>query len=58
LAGGHKKESKVPPEFDFSAHKYFPVVKLVWEKDWKGDQKGGVYFQILFLEDLSVSLTT
>ncbi|KAF3817887.1 hypothetical protein GH733_013736 [Mirounga leonina] len=25
LAGGHKKESKVPPEFDFSAHKYFPV---------------------------------
>jgi hypothetical protein len=29
LAGGHKKESKVPPEFDFSAHKYFPVVKLV-----------------------------
>ncbi|XP_057577294.1 N-alpha-acetyltransferase 35, NatC auxiliary subunit isoform X3 [Hippopotamus amphibius kiboko] len=29
LAGGHKKDSKVPPEFDFSAHKYFPVVKLV-----------------------------
>ncbi|XP_036594155.1 N-alpha-acetyltransferase 35, NatC auxiliary subunit isoform X3 [Trichosurus vulpecula] len=29
LAGGHKKESKVPPEFDFTAHKYFPVVKLV-----------------------------
>ncbi|ELW72920.1 N-alpha-acetyltransferase 35, NatC auxiliary subunit [Tupaia chinensis] len=29
LAGGHKKESKIPPEFDFSAHKYFPVVKLV-----------------------------
>uniref|UniRef100_A0A8C2LXA7 N-alpha-acetyltransferase 35, NatC auxiliary subunit n=2 Tax=Cricetulus griseus TaxID=10029 RepID=A0A8C2LXA7_CRIGR len=29
LAGGHKKESKVPPEFDFSVHKYFPVVKLV-----------------------------
>ncbi|MEE6459569.1 hypothetical protein FKM82_000658 [Ascaphus truei] len=29
LAGGHKKDSKVPPEFDFSAHKYFPAVKLV-----------------------------
>ncbi|XP_051875496.1 N-alpha-acetyltransferase 35, NatC auxiliary subunit isoform X2 [Pristis pectinata] len=29
LAGGHKKESKVPPEFDFSVHKYFPVVKLI-----------------------------
>ncbi|XP_023554940.1 N-alpha-acetyltransferase 35, NatC auxiliary subunit [Octodon degus] len=29
LAGGHKKESKVPPEFDFSIHKYFPIVKLV-----------------------------
>uniref|UniRef100_A0A8C6CT46 N-alpha-acetyltransferase 35, NatC auxiliary subunit n=1 Tax=Moschus moschiferus TaxID=68415 RepID=A0A8C6CT46_MOSMO len=29
LAGRHKKESKVHPEFDFSAHKYFPVVKLV-----------------------------
>lgn len=32
LAGGHKKESKVPPEFDFSVHKYFPVVKLVWKR--------------------------
>uniref|UniRef100_S4R520 N-alpha-acetyltransferase 35, NatC auxiliary subunit n=1 Tax=Petromyzon marinus TaxID=7757 RepID=S4R520_PETMA len=29
LAGGHKKDSKVPPEFDFSAHKYFPIIKLV-----------------------------
>ncbi|XP_063769847.1 N-alpha-acetyltransferase 35, NatC auxiliary subunit isoform X2 [Pseudophryne corroboree] len=29
LAGGHKKDSKIPPEFDFSAHKYFPAVKLV-----------------------------
>ncbi|XP_069481951.1 N-alpha-acetyltransferase 35, NatC auxiliary subunit isoform X3 [Ambystoma mexicanum] len=29
LAGGHKKDSKVPPEFDFTIHKYFPVVKLV-----------------------------
>uniref|UniRef100_A0A8C5RLA5 N-alpha-acetyltransferase 35, NatC auxiliary subunit n=1 Tax=Laticauda laticaudata TaxID=8630 RepID=A0A8C5RLA5_LATLA len=29
LAGGHKKDSKVPPEFDFSPHRYFPVVKLV-----------------------------
>uniref|UniRef100_A0ACB8ER86 N-alpha-acetyltransferase 35 NatC auxiliary subunit n=1 Tax=Sphaerodactylus townsendi TaxID=933632 RepID=A0ACB8ER86_9SAUR len=29
LAGGHKKESKVPPEFDFSPHRYFPVVKLI-----------------------------
>uniref|UniRef100_A0A6I8QKC6 N-alpha-acetyltransferase 35, NatC auxiliary subunit n=1 Tax=Xenopus tropicalis TaxID=8364 RepID=A0A6I8QKC6_XENTR len=29
LAGGHKKDSKIPPDFDFSAHKYFPAVKLV-----------------------------
>ncbi|KAH0628222.1 hypothetical protein JD844_009094 [Phrynosoma platyrhinos] len=29
LAGGHKKDSKIPPEFDFSPHRYFPVVKLV-----------------------------
>uniref|UniRef100_A0A3Q1CAJ3 N-alpha-acetyltransferase 35, NatC auxiliary subunit n=1 Tax=Amphiprion ocellaris TaxID=80972 RepID=A0A3Q1CAJ3_AMPOC len=29
LAGGHKKETKVLPEFDFSAHKYFPVVKII-----------------------------
>uniref|UniRef100_A0A3B4A0S7 N-alpha-acetyltransferase 35, NatC auxiliary subunit n=1 Tax=Periophthalmus magnuspinnatus TaxID=409849 RepID=A0A3B4A0S7_9GOBI len=29
LAGGHKKETKVMPEFDFSAHKYFPVVKII-----------------------------
>ncbi|CAB1321655.1 unnamed protein product [Coregonus sp. 'balchen'] len=28
LAGGHK-ETKVLPEFDFSAHKYFPVVKII-----------------------------
>ncbi|XP_034090783.1 N-alpha-acetyltransferase 35, NatC auxiliary subunit isoform X3 [Gymnodraco acuticeps] len=29
LAGGHKKDAKVLPEFDFSAHKYFPVVKII-----------------------------
>ncbi|TRY99435.1 hypothetical protein DNTS_022988 [Danionella cerebrum] len=29
LAGGHKKETKALPEFDFSAHKYFPVVKII-----------------------------
>uniref|UniRef100_A0AAY4BH57 N-alpha-acetyltransferase 35, NatC auxiliary subunit n=1 Tax=Denticeps clupeoides TaxID=299321 RepID=A0AAY4BH57_9TELE len=29
LAGGHKKETKVLPEFDFSAHKYFPIVKIL-----------------------------
>uniref|UniRef100_A0A3P8VZH3 N-alpha-acetyltransferase 35, NatC auxiliary subunit n=1 Tax=Cynoglossus semilaevis TaxID=244447 RepID=A0A3P8VZH3_CYNSE len=29
LAGGHKKDTKVLPEFDFSAHKYFPVVKII-----------------------------
>uniref|UniRef100_A0A669F5G3 N-alpha-acetyltransferase 35, NatC auxiliary subunit n=1 Tax=Oreochromis niloticus TaxID=8128 RepID=A0A669F5G3_ORENI len=29
LAGGHKKETKVLPEFDFSAHKYFPIVKII-----------------------------
>uniref|UniRef100_A0A8C9SWA3 N-alpha-acetyltransferase 35, NatC auxiliary subunit n=1 Tax=Scleropages formosus TaxID=113540 RepID=A0A8C9SWA3_SCLFO len=29
LAGGHKKETKALPEFDFSAHKYFPVVKIM-----------------------------
>uniref|UniRef100_A0A3Q3E8I4 N-alpha-acetyltransferase 35, NatC auxiliary subunit n=1 Tax=Labrus bergylta TaxID=56723 RepID=A0A3Q3E8I4_9LABR len=29
LAGGHKKDTKVLPEFDFSAHKYFPVVKIL-----------------------------
>uniref|UniRef100_UPI00358DE771 N-alpha-acetyltransferase 35, NatC auxiliary subunit isoform X2 n=1 Tax=Myxine glutinosa TaxID=7769 RepID=UPI00358DE771 len=29
LVGGHKKDSKIPPEFDFSSHKYFPIIKLV-----------------------------
>ncbi|KAK6492974.1 N-alpha-acetyltransferase 35 [Huso huso] len=29
LAGGHKKETRVLPEFNFSAHKYFPVVKII-----------------------------
>lgn len=28
LAGGHKKDSVTPPEFDFSVNKYFPIVKL------------------------------
>ncbi|CAH1797590.1 unnamed protein product [Owenia fusiformis] len=28
LAGGHKKDSKEPPDFDFSLHKTFPLIKL------------------------------
>lgn len=27
LADGHKKDSKVPPEFDFSSHRCFPIIK-------------------------------
>ncbi|XP_045447670.1 N-alpha-acetyltransferase 35, NatC auxiliary subunit [Melitaea cinxia] len=29
LAGGHKKDSTTPPEFDFSVHRHFPIIKLV-----------------------------
>ncbi|XP_041975143.1 N-alpha-acetyltransferase 35, NatC auxiliary subunit isoform X2 [Aricia agestis] len=29
LAGGHKKDSTAPPEFDFTAHRHFPIIKLV-----------------------------
>ncbi|GBP13217.1 N-alpha-acetyltransferase 35, NatC auxiliary subunit [Eumeta japonica] len=29
LAGGHKRDSTVPPEFDFSTHRHFPIIKLV-----------------------------
>lgn len=29
LAGGHKRESTTPPEFDFSVHRHFPIIKLV-----------------------------
>ncbi|CAG4979544.1 unnamed protein product [Parnassius apollo] len=29
LAGGHKRESTAPPEFDFSVHRHFPIIKLV-----------------------------
>ncbi|XP_026319501.1 N-alpha-acetyltransferase 35, NatC auxiliary subunit isoform X2 [Hyposmocoma kahamanoa] len=29
LAGGHKRDSTVPPEFDFSVHRHFPIIKLV-----------------------------
>ncbi|XP_043280355.1 N-alpha-acetyltransferase 35, NatC auxiliary subunit [Venturia canescens] len=29
LAGGHKKDSKEPPVFDFSCHQHFPLIKLV-----------------------------
>lgn len=29
LAGGHKKDSTTPPVFDFSTHKYFPIIKLI-----------------------------
>ncbi|ELT98724.1 hypothetical protein CAPTEDRAFT_112621 [Capitella teleta] len=28
LIGGHRKESKDPPEFDFSSHKIFPIIKI------------------------------
>nr|CAD7443713.1 unnamed protein product [Timema bartmani] len=28
LAGGHKKDSTVPPEFDFTSHHHFPIIKL------------------------------
>lgn len=27
LANGHKKESKVAPDFDFSTHRFFPIIK-------------------------------
>lgn len=27
LANGHKKDSKSSPEFDFSIHKYLPIIK-------------------------------
>jgi hypothetical protein len=27
LANGHKKDSKLTPEFDFSLHRYFPIIK-------------------------------
>lgn len=27
LANGHKKDSKHPPEFDFSSHRCFPIIK-------------------------------
>uniref|UniRef100_A0A0B7AAS0 Protein MAK10 homolog n=1 Tax=Arion vulgaris TaxID=1028688 RepID=A0A0B7AAS0_9EUPU len=29
VVGGHKEDSLDPPEFDFSQHKIFPVIKLV-----------------------------
>jgi hypothetical protein len=28
LNGGHKKDSKEPPIFDFSCHQHFPIIKL------------------------------
>ncbi|XP_050670988.1 N-alpha-acetyltransferase 35, NatC auxiliary subunit isoform X2 [Leptidea sinapis] len=28
LADGHKKDSTVPPDFDFSAHRHFPIIKI------------------------------
>lgn len=27
LANGHKKDSKLSPEFDFSSHRCFPIIK-------------------------------
>ncbi|CAG2221312.1 MAK10 [Mytilus edulis] len=29
LMGGHKKDSKIAPEFDYSLHKAFPVLKIL-----------------------------
>ncbi|XP_077297193.1 N-alpha-acetyltransferase 35 isoform X2 [Arctopsyche grandis] len=29
LAGGHKSDSMTPPDFDFSVHRHFPIIKLV-----------------------------
>ncbi|ESO92094.1 hypothetical protein LOTGIDRAFT_202629 [Lottia gigantea] len=29
LVGGHKKESLVPPEFDFSQHRVYPIIKVI-----------------------------
>lgn len=29
LAGGHKADSTTSPEFDFSVHRHFPIIKLV-----------------------------
>ncbi|XP_063228469.1 N-alpha-acetyltransferase 35, NatC auxiliary subunit [Bacillus rossius redtenbacheri] len=29
LAGGHKKDSSLPPVFDFSGHRHFPIIKLL-----------------------------
>lgn len=29
LAGGHKKDSSKPPEFEFTKSKYFPIIKLI-----------------------------
>ncbi|XP_067001867.2 N-alpha-acetyltransferase 35, NatC auxiliary subunit [Anabrus simplex] len=29
LAGGHKKDSSIPPDFDFSGHHHFPIIKLL-----------------------------
>ncbi len=28
LASGHTKDSGVPPEFDFSCHTHFPIIKV------------------------------
>lgn len=28
LATGHKNESSVPPDFDFSCHRHFPIIKI------------------------------
>ncbi|XP_047507728.1 N-alpha-acetyltransferase 35, NatC auxiliary subunit isoform X1 [Pieris napi] len=29
LADGHKSDSSTPPDFDFSVHRHFPIIKLV-----------------------------
>lgn len=28
LANGHQKDTKRQPEFDFSKHRHFPIIKL------------------------------
>ncbi|KAL4716548.1 hypothetical protein ACJJTC_010212 [Scirpophaga incertulas] len=29
LAGGHKRDSTTPPDFDFTVHRHFPIIKLM-----------------------------
>jgi len=29
LAGGHKKDSRNPPDFSFAGHPHFPIIRLL-----------------------------